>query len=173
MSFKMSSGLSGSSCDRLCIDTKDALHLQNSQFWSLPYDTWYFYFSATTALHSILDPETDNCKFLLKSYFNWLHQRCHVNQKNKNWKDASLIQNSKPFRHWRWVKRNEEIRRKWGAKEARFFTMYEIIHKNTAQNMNKVDTGEDMTPLMYARVLWSRKVSWRLWYSVCTSLALK
>lgn len=57
------------------------------------YDTWYFYFNATTSLQSMLDPATGNCKSLLKTYFNWLQQRCHVNQKNKNWKDASLIQN--------------------------------------------------------------------------------
>jgi len=32
MSFKVSSGLTGRFCDRLCKDTKDVLHLQNSQF---------------------------------------------------------------------------------------------------------------------------------------------
>jgi len=31
--------------------------------------------------------------------------------------------------------------------------MFEIIHKNMVQNMNKVDIGEDTTPLMCARVL--------------------
>jgi hypothetical protein len=121
MSFKMSSGLPGSSCDIPCKDTKDVLYIQISQFWTFSYDTWHFYFNATTCLHSILDPVTDNCKSLSKSYFNWLHKRCHVNQKNKNWKDASLIQNSKFFRYWRWVKRCEEIKWKWKENDKQDF----------------------------------------------------
>jgi hypothetical protein len=115
-------------------------------------DTWYFYFNAITSIHSILGTATDNCKSLLKFYFNWLYQRCHVNP--KKWKGCLLIQNSRPFRRVWQVYRREETKRECEAeKKARTFKVYELIHKNRVQNMNKVDTGEDTILLIWARLL--------------------